>query len=535
MSKWKVVVLVVVGLLVGLVLAGYFILPVKLKPLLEDKISKALSANIESLYTVEVSDLALTGFWSELQLNGVSIFPDTTRLNQLDSAQVPAMIFHMELAYFSISTGGLISVAREKKDIKFSDCIVDSLDLQLWSNPHAKKKEDKKSKEQNIRFDDIQLSNLNADYREWPATDSTIGSIKSAYFNGGLQLKQMADSMVIKVDNQQVEMGVDQLALFVPGDLYRIETDSLRIDNDSSRFAAHGFRLIPLYDKQEFQKHLTEQSDRIDCEVKLVQIDAVDWNAVINGGNFLARSALIEEVRLEAYRDRAVPFNEARRPKLPIRLLRELPVDLELSSVELRNFFITYKELPEDETEAAVISFDGLNAMVTNITNRPESMRRDSTLIVEANSNLFEGPKLAATFTYNLMDINGGYTVSGNLESFRFPILNGAIGPLTGMHINKGLHKSTVINLTGNDFNTTGEILMLYEDLEVDTYPNRSKLRKTITRWTTKSLLYYTDNPKSGDQRNGEVQMERDPARFIFNYWWNSYLSGVKSSVLRTS
>lgn len=536
MSKRKKSIIgVYIGALVLLivVIVGYFIIPIKLKPLLEDEISKALSADHEGLYQVQVSELALTEFWSELRLKGVSISPDTTKLNQLDSAQVPAMMFQVKIEDFSISAGGFVALALGNKKIQFSECIVDSVDLQLWSNPHAQKTEDKKPKERNIRFKDLQFRHINADYREWPAIDSSIGSLNSAWFNGGLQLEQMSDRMSMKVDDQLVEWGVSELAVFVPGGLYQLKTDSLRQNSDSARFAAHGFRVVPLYDKNAFQQHLTEQSDRIDCEVQLVQIDSVDWNALLNGGHFMAHSVFINSVRLEAYRDRAVPFNESRRPDLPTELLRDLPVQVDLKELELSDADIEYREKPEDSEEAAVIAFNQLNAKFHNITNQKALLEKDSLMTIHARTNLWNGPLLSAKFTYNLLDTNGYYSIAGQLDDFDFALLTEPVEVLTGMYINKGSHSHTEIELSGNDYVTTGEVVMKYSDLEIDTDPDQSDLSKLVSRFTSKSLLYYKHNPQKGELRTGKIEFERDPSRFVFNYWWKSYFDGVKSAVLR--
>lgn len=533
MSKWKKVLIVVFGILIVLLLVGYFVIPIKLKPLLEEEIASALSGDNEGLYKVQIAELNLNTAWSILELKELAITPDTAVLHRMDTAAVPAQLFNLKVNNLSISTAGLIALAREKEQVNFSKFAVHGIHLKVWANSAAEKKEEEKAEDRSIRFKNLDIRGLNADYRQWSDTTTSELSFKNAFLTGEIEFNQLPDSSYFNVNNDQFQFGINTFSVLVPGDLYRIETDSLRVTSDSARFSANGFRVIPLYDKREFQHHLTEQSDRIDCEVRMIQVDSMDWNALLNGGHLLASSALIDNVRLEAYRDRVVPFNESRRPKLPVRLLREIPVDLEVSSVELHNCNITYLELPEGESVAAVISFDDLNAQVSNITNRAESMDDDSLLIVKAETKLFNDPLMSATFTYNLKDINGGFSVTGNLRPFEFPILNDAIGPLTGMQINEGLHKSTVIKFRGNDFNTSGEVLMIYENLEVDTYPNRSKLRKAITRWTSKSLLYHTSNPKNGDTRVGKVSFNRDPARFVFNYWWNSYLDGVKSSVLR--
>jgi len=44
-------------------------------------------------------------------------------------------------------------------------------------------------------------------------------------------------------------------------------------------------------------------------------------------------------------------------------------------------------------------------------------------------------------------------------------------------------------------------------------------------------MVVINENPKPGKEvRVGIIDFERDPEKFIFNYWVKSLLSGIKSS-----
>jgi hypothetical protein len=74
---------------------------------------------------------------------------------------------------------------------------------------------------------------------------------------------------------------------------------------------------------------------------------------------------------------------------------------------------------------------------------------------------------------------------------------------------------------------------MLYTDLDIILEPERSELRQTIGDWAGRNILYYPSNPHDNTERKGEIYFERDPSRFVFHYWWQCYLSGIKNTVQR--
>jgi hypothetical protein len=296
---------------------------------------------------------------------------------------------------------------------------------------------------------------------------------------------------------------------------------------------ASGFHCQPRYGKKEFQKHLKHQSDRIVAKIDSIKISGFDLNAMINENALMANNVKFSGTDVEAFRDRAVPFDHSRRPAMPVRLLRELPIDVWVSTVSLDNINITYFELPEESVKPGEVKFTRLQALTKNVTNIPDSLARDSMLVIDAKALLYGDTKISAIFRYNLQDIHGGFSIDGKLAPMEFTKVNAAVKPLSGMEILEGKHESSRIIFTGNDIKATGTLHMRYSGLKVEMEPNRSKLRRAITSWTSRQLVYHSDNPNNGNERTGQIEFERLTDRFVFNFWWKCYFSGIKDITLR--
>jgi hypothetical protein len=133
-----------------------------------------------------------------------------------------------------------------------------------------------------------------------------------------------------------------------------------------------------------------------------------------------------------------------------------------------------------------------------------------------------------------LRDLNGGYTASGKLSELEFSRINTVLAPLLKIEAENGIHNQTTFSFSGNDIQSTGKITMLYDDLNLVLEQDRSRLGRSIIGWAGRNFLYYPSNPNRNDPvREADIEFERDKTRFVFHYWWNCYLSGIKNTVLR--
>jgi hypothetical protein len=69
---------------------------------------------------------------------------------------------------------------------------------------------------------------------------------------------------------------------------------------------------------------------------------------------------------------------------------------------------------------------------------------------------------------------------------------------------------------------------MRYSGLEIELLPDGKELFKDLARFAGRKLLYHQANPEDDELRVGKIEFDRDIRRFVFNYWWKTYLSGIK-------
>jgi hypothetical protein len=342
---------------------------------------------------------------------------------------------------------------------------------------------------------------------------------------------------IIKLGEHSVQ--AVNVSISLPRNLFTLLVDSISFDHALGKLNLSGVKMLPHYSKEEFHKHVDYETDRIEADIKSIVVTGFQADKAINERMVVISRVEIREGVIDVYRDRRPPFDEQQRPDLPAGIIRSAPFGLHAGTINLSGIDILYSEFPEDPVSpdfaesTGVIPFTGLSATISNISNISDSLERDSIMQIKARAVIFDKAVLTAEFCYNLKDPGGGYSAAGELNELPFPAINQALYPLAGVKAAEGVHKSSVFSFSGNDVETEGELFMEWSDLSIELTPDEGGIIRNITA-TLGEILYHSSNPDSDDDfPSGKIEFERDVSRFVFHYWWNSYLSGIKNSVLR--
>lgn len=506
-------------------------LPEKLTRLIEAEISEALENKGVVLYDVTLNELTISSGFGAIEINQLSIHPKRKTAG-FDPAQLPGQLFDVDMFGIRLSTQVLINAALGAQKIQVNELGIDSLILVYYQNLETGDTipESKKGDLDKLTLKNLSVNYFNLKYHSWGDSADAIAAFDQGNLTAAFELHFLPEGKM-SVVTQALNVAIEALNYQPKGELYTFSLSDFQIEGE--RVIATGFRCDPRYDKKEFQKYLEWQSDRIETAIDTIKVSGLDVNTLLNEKTLIANNVTLSGTDIEAFRDRAVPFDTSRRPAMPTRLLRQLPFNVWVSSLTLDQMHITYLELPKESQVPGEVKFTNLQAEAKTITNIPDSLARDSMLVIDAKALLYGEATISAIFRYNLQDIRGGFSIDGQLAPMELTKVNTAVKPLSGMEILKGKHESSRIVFSGNDISATGSLQMLYSGLEVEMEPDRGKLRRAIANWTSRKLVYHGDNPKNGKERTGRIEFHRATDRFVFNFWWKCYLSGIKDITLR--
>ncbi|TCO11093.1 hypothetical protein [Natronoflexus pectinivorans] len=476
--------------------------------LLEEKIAGYLDLSSGDLVDVKVQILNCNMFAATVTTDEISIYAETEVYNEDSSAMSQKVAYEAGVTNLEISLKPLVLIALGFRKFTFNRLKADSIY-----------------------------------YNTKSLLDEPLEKLKfhsgAIHFKGKIELPDQESSAIESTSFKNHLFQASNLSIYFPQDLYSFHIASISVDGVMETIHMEKIIALPNYVKEEFYRHVEFETDRIEThldhlEVKGLRIDKKHGRRELMVSQVDIRNGLIDVLR-----DRRPAFNEEQRPVMPTRLFATAPINFFVGEINISEVDILYSEFPEDGSDSAFhessgkVPFKKLKASLSNITNIADSLHKDSIMRISAEAFIFDDAMLRADFIYNLKDINGGYSADVELTEFQFEAINSAIYPLAGIRFAGGIHKSSVLSFTGNDVESRGELYMEWNNLSLNFTPESGKMITGITKYLGK-IIYHPSNPNDFNKSpSGDIYFERDIQRFVFNYWWNCYLSGIKNSVIR--
>jgi len=479
--------------------------------LLEEKIASHLDLAPGDFLDINVQKLKFNAFPITVSTPEISIYTATKVYNEDCFAMPCNFVYEAGVVNLEISLKPLILIAMGQRKFNVNRLQADSV---YFSTKYL-------SEEPGVVFN----SRLKIQ----------SGSIR---YKGKIEMSDHENNAVENLSFEKHSFQAANLSVYLPQNLYSYHINSISFDGTKETISIEKIKILPNHTKEEFHRHVDFETDRIETHLDYIKIKGLRTHKKHDRRELMISQINIRKGFIDVFRDRRPPFNEEQRPVMPARLILSAPVDLFVAEINISETDILYSEFPEEGSEsgfheaAGNVPFKSLEATVRNITNIADSLHKDSIMHISAEAFIFDDPILRADFRYNLNDINGSYSAEAELSEFRFENINPAIYPLAGIMVAEGIHQSSVFSFSGNDVESSGELYMEWNDLSMNFTPESGVVITGITQLLGK-LIYHKSNPNDVNIfPSGDIHYERDIKRFVFHYWWNCYLSGIKNSVL---
>jgi hypothetical protein len=352
----------------------------------------------------------------------------------------------------------------------------------------------------------------------------TVAHILSDIKMRDLDLRKQLDSLTwkegqIEVNDVAVRMFDSNYGISAKRALVNITDRSVEVDS---------FRIQPTLSKEAYMEAMKKQATYMAADVPRLRLENVNW--------FTYPEATLEvktanvQFHLSMYRDKRYPFLQRDKRELPGQFLQKLPVKLNIDSVRITESFARYEEFPEKGDSTGTVFFEDISAIILDVHN-DKKMQQQTRMF--ANANFMGVGVLNAFFTFPY-DTLLPYRVSGTLADFEMTSLNNILGSAAKVSVETGVMKKLKFDFTYNDVESNGKVSLAYEDLKILTHKNKNE-EQAVSH--LKTLLINTIfikkdvfNNVTSDDRTGTIHFTRDQKRSVFNFWWKSIFSGVKSA-----
>ena len=320
--------------------------------------------------------------------------------------------------------------------------------------------------------------------------------------------------------------------------LYTISVVGINYSDTAATLTASRFICQPNYTEYGFTSRNQFQTDRFDANLSGITFHNFSVADYIKSGNITSSYIEIVEMGVNVFRDKRKEFKHLNRPTFQDQIYN-YPSTLNIDSIGIISGNIVYSEHAEKANEKGSIIFAKLNATISKITNDTIYKTEKAYLKLNANALLMGKSKISVLLESRVFDSHNTFTVNGTLSEMEVSEMNPYLEKNAFIHISSGKINSMNFSFLANNTNAVGKLKLLYQGLDItvisnqpgDAITNKKQIKTMIA-----NIIVIKSNPMPGkDIRQGIIEYERDPERFLFNYCAKTITSGIKSSLIGNS
>ncbi len=328
-----------------------------------------------------------------------------------------------------------------------------------------------------------------------------------------------------------IEMNVafSNIIYKAPDGFYDIKCDSFSMDYPKGDVVFSKIAIDPLIDKYEIGHAKGHESDWDSLNIESVKLSGFKPDKLLNDSLVIENVDIVQLTGV-IFRDTRLKFPTIPDTKLPYENLSKFHGFISIDSVHLTGSHLIYQEHVEGSQKAGEVSFNQIE-----VHGGPISNAQGTVLNMDAKSKLMDTGWMNATFKIPLSADGGKHQVKGELSAMDLSSLNSMFMYVAGANIQSGNNHTMKFNFSYDKYISSGEMDFIYDDLKVKFINTKEEKIKAGLKETFMTLLVNTfvlqeANKPGRSYRKGKIEFERDPKKSIFNYWWKSLFSGIKSS-----
>lgn len=521
--------------------------PLDIRPQIILKLQQLVKQGSDGLYNLSIKEVEPDILNSKLDVKNIVLLPDTTVLQNLERQQkAPDDVF--KISCNSLHIDGLPITAflsKEKIDVKTISLNEPVIEVFHQQRSYNKSSGDEGNLYQRISKEIKHIGIDNVNIRNGKIFSHDLKENTTTRFNDiEISLSKILIDSTTQYDKNRFlfakegEIKTKNFILPTSDHLYNFKFGTITIFTARKDLKATDVRLEPKYSRYEFSKHINKQKQWYQFFASSMELKNINWWKLMNKEEIKAEGGSINTAKLNLYYDLSLPPDAPHMHNFPHQLLMKVPIPITINRIKINGLDVSYQEYHPKVDTSGKLFFDKINGTITNITNVPERIKKNSQIVATASAIFMYQIPMTGTFRFNLANYkNGGFSASFTVSGFNTPVLNSLAEPFGDVMIKKGNVHSTKADIAGDNYHGHGKVLMLYNDLHLtplkrDESRASGYKKKSVYSLLANKLVLKDDNP-SGDKepRVGEADYKRDPQGSFFNLVWKSALVGILKTI----
>lgn len=314
----------------------------------------------------------------------------------------------------------------------------------------------------------------------------------------------------------------------LPNKLYRIKYQLIKYSSNEKQLNIDSIVLKSEYPKYEIGKQTGTETDWFDFNVQGICMENIRLNDLLSDSALISSQIRIKNFAGMAFKDKRLPFPEKPDTKLPMEMFNSLPLACHIDSIIVENADIEYAERVDESNNAGMVSFNKLSAKIENMSNIDSLIAAPTTMYVSAK--VMNKAILTANFVFPNVKYPGPYRAKGQMGRMQIESFNPMLRQNASIIVKSGEIKQFSFDFQYNNERSDGNLYFEYTNLKIALFNQSDYKIKTVKSFFVNTIALHKENLKDNHSfRKGSIAFERDKKKSIFNFWWKSLLSGIKS------
>jgi hypothetical protein len=291
-------------------------------------------------------------------------------------------------------------------------------------------------------------------------------------------------------------------------------------------------QLVPKERPSEFFNHQPYRKAWFGLNLPSARLRGWQFDRLLGGGTLVARVLELSGPDLKVRANQNLqPDPNGYRP-MPQELLRSLPLAIAVDSVTVKNGKLFFENIGPGKTEVGVITFDPINALLTNLTNDSARIAEQKIMELRAVGYCQGKHPLHNHFWFDLASPAHAFSFKGSASDIPFPSLNSFIKPCTDVFFDNGTINSIRFEVNADGQTASGSLQMDYDGLDFSLLNKDRERRKILSKVVDFLFIKEANDNTDKDFQEGNIHARRDARLSFPNYWWSAIQSGIKTTLL---
>ncbi|MCU7550938.1 hypothetical protein OCK74_17590 [Chitinophagaceae bacterium LB-8] len=518
-----------------------------LRPLFKKRLQQLVKDGSKGLYDLTMDSMVVDVLESTVTLMNVKLSPDKNALAALDnSKQAPDDVFAISLR--SIKLNGInIDDVMNNKTMTFNSLNIIAPFIEIYHQKRAynkRKSMDTENLYQRIKqhIQKLAVTKLTVEGGSVISYDVKNKNKKTKFNDVVLRFHDiLIDSTTQNSTDRflfakRALLTMRNYATRSADNLYRFKIATITIEAPKRLMTLDNVSLSSEYKKQEHKKGVLYQPELYDLSIPRILVHNIDWWSFMNKERCIADKVDISNPRLKVSMDRSLP-SKPKESSFLNQLLMKLPMQVYLKRLNVRNLDLTYEEYNPVSKQKGFVYFSNVYINSSHLTNMKQYIRQKRQANVNASGKLMRQMPITASLTFDLVNYkSGNFSADFNVAGFNGSLVNSFAMPLGLFKVEKGRLENTKVHIQGNEYKTTGKILMRYNDLKLSLYEKEKDEqgldKKGLIGLFANTFIIKNNNPQKNEPpREPIIEFQPSPNPGFSNLVWKTILTGILETI----